>query len=259
MAKRPTALARTAQTPLLSRSQLEQESLALIERTLGGRAGLVAALTHAPKSRDLDYLLGLIGDPAHAKVPLGVLCQQGGITPGELLDAWRQGEILRGHVLATKQVVAALPAVVADVVEKAAPYEATCSSCHGLGQVTPEPTKKRPNPEPETCPACQGGGRLTYPADLDRAKIVLDLAQLTPKGGPGVLIDQRQINLRGGDGGAAGGTLEALMAASDQILYGGVVSAIPGPTVEPGAAPDPADVVDADPAPGADSSAVDPG
>ena len=26
-----------------------------------------------------------------------------------------------------------------------------------------------PNPEPQPCPACQGGGKLLYPADLERA------------------------------------------------------------------------------------------
>lgn len=264
MAKPPTLPARAPQTPLAARSVLQEESLALIEHTLGGREGLVAALTHAPKSRDLDYLLGLIGDPANRSIPLGTLCQQGGITPGELLEAWRSGEILRGHVLATKQVVAALPQVVADVVEKAAPYEGVCSGCQGVGQVTPEPTKKRPNPEPEVCPACQGSGRLLYPADLERARIVLDLAQLTPKGGGvNVLVDQRAVNV--GGHAAAGGTLEALMAASDQILYGG--GSAPTPAATPTASPaDPpaildadlippeASTIDADPAEGADSA-----
>lgn len=202
-------------------SPLEEQSLALIEKTLGGREALVAALSHAPKSRDLDYLLGLIGDPSQARVPLGHLCAQGGVTPGELLAAWRSGEILRGHVLATKQIVEALPGVVADVVKRAAPYEDTCTGCQGTGAVTPEPTKKVPNPAPAPCPACLGGGVLTFDADLDRAKLVLDLAQLTPKS-PGVVIDNRQAHLHGGGGASAGGTLEALMAASDRILYGEV-------------------------------------
>lgn len=245
MAK-PQALAPAGQRRLAVPSRLEEQSLALIEQTLGGREALVAALSHAPKSRDLEFLLGLIGDPVQAKVPLGHLCAQGGVTPGELLSAWKSGEILRGHVLATKQVVAGLPGVVADVIRRAAPYEDTCTACQGVGQVTPEPTKKIPNPEPQVCPACNGGGKLLYEADLARAELVLELAQLTSKGGGvSVQIDQRQAHLHAGGGGAAGGTLEAMMAASDRILYG-----------EPDSSPlslPPQEVVDGETLPPADS------
>jgi hypothetical protein len=235
--------------PLAVPSDLEETSLKVIEKMLGGREGLVAALSHAPKSRDLEYLLGLIGDPANAKVPLGYLCAQGGITPGELLSAWKSGEILRGHVLATKQIVEALPGVVSDVLKRAAPYEDTCSGCGGLGQVTPEPTEKKPNPEPKPCPACGGQGRLLYEADLDRAKLALELAQLTSKGaGVAVNLDQRQVHLHGG-GGSAGGALEALMAASDAVLYG-EASVLPPHTP----APPLGEVIDVDPLPGADST-----
>jgi hypothetical protein len=239
--------------PLAVPSTLEEQSLKAIEKMLGGREGLVAALSHAPKSRDLEYLLGLIGDPTNAKVPLGYLCAQGGVTPGELLSAWRSGEILRGHVIATQLTTAALPAVVGDMLKLSAPYEATCGGCQGTGTVVPEPTKKKPNPEPETCPACGGGGRLTYPADLERVKLTLELAQLTTKGGGTSLnLDQRQVHLHG-SGGSAGGTLEALMAASDAVLYG--ESSLPE-AAEP---IPPASIIDAEPLPGADSDAPEEG
>lgn len=249
MAKKPpTALQPAGTRHLALPSQLEEQSLALIERTLGGREALVAALSHAPKSRDLEFLLGLIGDPLHAKTPLGHLCAQGGVTPGELLSAWKSGEILRGHVLATKQIVAALPAVVQDVLKRAAPFVDTCTGCQGLGRVTPEPTKKKPNPEPETCPACNGGGQLEYPADFDRATLVLELAQLTQKGnGVQINLDQRQAHLHAG-GGSAGGTLEALLAASDKILYGEEENPLAPPQPE---------VLDAEVVPPADSNPLE--
>ena len=247
MAKpKPQSLQPAGSRHLALPSQLEEQSLAVIEKTLGGREALVAALSHAPKSRDLEFLLGLIGDPLMADTPLGHLCAQGGITPGELLSAWKSGEILRGHVLATKQIVAAMPAIVGDVLKRAAPYEDTCSACAGVGQVTPEPTEKTPNPEPQTCPACLGGGVLTYEADFDRAKIALELAQLTSKGnGVQINLDQRQAHLHAG-GGSAGGTLEALMAASDKILYG-------DPDTSPLALPD-EEIIDVQPLPPADSA-----
>jgi hypothetical protein len=163
------------------------------------------------------------------------------------MSAWKSGEILRGHVLATKQIVAALPAVVKDVLKLAAPYEDTCTACGGVGQVTPEPTKKKPNPEPQTCPACHGGGVLSYPADFARVEKVLEMAQLTSKkGGVEINLDQRQAHLHAG-GGAAGGTLEALMAASDRILYGEPDVGLPLTSEE---------VVDAEVVPPADSGPV---
>lgn len=253
MAKKPPmALAPAGARHLALPSVLEEQSLALIEKTLGGREALVAALAHAPKSRDLEFLLGLIGDPLQAKVPLGHLCAQGGVTPGELLAAWKAGEILRGHVLATKQIVAALPAVVQDVLKRAAPYEDTCTGCQGLGQITPEPTKKVPNPEPKTCPACQGQGKLLYEADLERAKMALDLAQLTPKGnGVQVNLNQQAVHLHQG-GGSAGGTLEAMMSASDAILYGESENPLAPPAQPPAPLP-PEDIIDAEPLSGGDS------
>lgn len=254
MAKKPPmALAPAGARHLALPSVLEEQSLALIEKTLGGREALVAALAHAPKSRDLEFLLGLIGDPVHARTPLGHLCAQGGVTPGELLAAWKAGEILRGHVLATKQIVAALPAVVQDVLKRAAPYEDTCTGCGGLCKVTPEPTKKKPNPEPINCPACRGQGVLLYEADLERAKMALDLAQLTPKGnGVSVNLDARSVHMHPGGGGSAGGTLEAMMSASDAILYGEVENPL-APPAQPPAPPPPEDIIDAEPLSGGDS------
>lgn len=166
-------------------------------------------------------MLGLVGDPRNLHLPLASICAMGGITAGELLEAYKSGEILRGHVLATRAIVAGLPAVISDTMRLAAPYEDTCYGCQGLGQVTPDPTKKVPNPEPETCETCQGSGRLLYKGDLDHKKLALELAQMTSKGGGGVSvqIDQRQAHLHAG-GEAAGGTLEALLQASDRILYG---------------------------------------
>src|SRR5258708_2490884 len=250
MARVKSALPAPRGRPTHLPSELEEESLVLIERTLGGRAALVAALTHAPASAHMEFILGLIGDPEQARTPLGQLCAQGGVTPGELLGAWRSGEILRGHVLATKQVVAALPGVVADVLKRAAPYEDTCSSCLGLGRVTPEPTRAVPNPEAIPCPACLGSGALTYEADLDRAKLALDLAQLTQRAGPAVQLNlnQQQAHFHGA---SAGGTLKPLMAASDKILSGDAAARPPlqAPPAEP---------IDADLPDGADSGAGEP-
>lgn len=223
MAKRaaqPAAsgLAKTA-APRRLPAPLVAEHLAAFEREVGGREALVAALTHAPKGRDLDYVVGILGDPEHLRRPLAECCAIGGVSPGELLEHYRSGVLARGQVLAIKAAAEQLPAVAADTVRMALPEDLTCPACAGTGQITPEPTKKVPNPEPEDCRTCRGTGTWHREGDLDHKKLVLEVAGLAGVRGPGVAVSVNQTNNLAVFG-AAGGALERMQAATDQILYG---------------------------------------
>lgn len=212
---------------------LVSASASQVEAAIGGRAALIAGLAYAPKSRDLTYVLGLIGDPEHARTPLAELCAIGGITVGELLDAYKSGELNRAQAIGTSIIGAGLPDVVADTFRLAKPYADTCSYCQGVGQTTAEPTKDVPNPEPQTCHACQGQGQLTYPGDLEHKKLALDLGKVLSKGGPQVAVQVNQsvgVHL-----GVAGGALEAMQAVTDRLLYSDEV--VEGAVVEEPAAP----------------------
>lgn len=201
-------------------------SLATLEAAIGGREALVAALLHAPKSRDLDYLLGLLATEATkvrapwAKGPssLADLCAQGGITPGELIAAYRAGELNRAQALATQKIGAHLAEVAEDTMLRALPSEGVCERCDGTGTFVPEPSKKVPNPEPEPCRRCQGTGRIVYLGDLEHKKLALDMGRLVQKGGGVSLNVQQQVGVF--TGAAAGGSLERMQAATDAILYG---------------------------------------
>lgn len=226
------------------------QQLAKLEEAIGGRDALVAALSHAPKSKDLSYLLGLIGDPQRAGESLADLCATGGITAGELIEAYKSGELNRAAALGAREVGAGLQQVVKDTMEKAAPHEGPCSYCQGLGQVTPEPTKKVPNPEPGPCEACKGAGRLLYPGDLEHKKLALDMGRMLSGKGGGVNV---QVNQQVGVMvGTAGGALEKLQAATDQILYGDGLTGVDPSRSAPGA-PGPeaveAELVDGEDAP----------
>ncbi len=224
---------------------LVARELNALEVQLGGRPAIIAALSQAPKSADLDYVLGLVADPLNASESLAAICAQGGITAGELMEAYRQGILFKGQVLAARVIAEELPAVAADTMKLAKPYEDTCNICQGTTTVVPEPPKKDPNPAPTTCPACRGVGRLTYPGDLEHKKLALELGKLTSKGA-GVIVDNRQAHLHTG-GEAAGGTLEALMRATDQLLYGGDVRPRPGTRPsQPGTEPHLEEIVDAE-------------
>ncbi len=198
-------------------SPLVVQSLAAVEAEIGGRDALVAALAHAPKSRDILYILGLIGDPRSATTPLADLCARGGITPGELIDAYKSGEINRAQALATSKVGHHLAAVAEDTMLRSLPQQATCPICQGLGQYQPEPTKKVPNPDPVACQTCQSSGVIVVPGDLEHKKLALDMGKLLQKGGGISLAVNQQVGLVFG---TAGGALEKLQAATDQILYG---------------------------------------
>lgn len=192
-------------------------SLARLEEQMGGREALVAALAHAPRTTDVDYVLGLLGDPGHAKHTLAYLCAMGGITAGELLDAYKAGELNRAQVLSTRIIGQSLPATVADTMLKSAPYEATCYRCRGTASYVPEPTKEVPNPPPGPCDVCQGTGVLVVDGDLEHKKLALELGQMTAKsGGINLQVNQQSTTFVG----TVAGSLERTQAATDRILYG---------------------------------------
>lgn len=196
--------------------QLISTSLAELEQQCGGRQSLIAGLIFAPKSRDLEYLLGVIAQPANLATPLAELCQSAGVRAGELLEAYRQGILAHAQTLSTIKIAEALPGVAADTMRLAAPYEDTCTNCQGLRSVVPDPTPEIQNPAPEPCPICNGGGRLTFPGDLEHKKLALDLGRLLPKAGGMSQSVQVGIGIQGG----TGGSLEQLQTATDEILYG---------------------------------------
>lgn len=193
--------------------------LATIEATLGGRAQIVGMLVLAPLTPDLRYLLGLLGDPLHARTPLADLCANGNVLPGVLLRHLADAALLRGKVEAAQKIGAGIAAVTADIMQRAAPYEDACHTCQGIGTVTIDPTPQVPNPAPETCDVCRGTGKLIYRPELERQKLAVDLAQLLPKGS-GVQIAVQQNNGQGAGGSGVSATLERLQALTDRVLYG---------------------------------------
>jgi hypothetical protein len=200
-------------------------SLATIEFKLGGRDALVAALSHAPYSQTLSLLLGLIGDPTRSSTPLAQLTAMAGVTAGELLEAYIAGDRLRAEALSVSKISAKLPEVAADTMRRAIPHTITCSTCRGTGTVTPVPTKQVPDPQPETCESCGGTRLLDVEGDLEHKKLALDMGRLLPKSAGMTVAIQNNNSMHGG---TAGGSLEALQAATDAILYGdGVVAPEP--------------------------------
>lgn len=210
------ALAKGAAYPVLV-----VESLAQVERDLGGRAQVAGMLALAPLTADLRYILGLLGDPRQQGKSLAEVCALGNILPGELLRHLTTAAMVVGKVKVAKTVGDGMAAVAQDVMRRAAPFEEACGACRGTGSITPEPTKAETNPGPGPCETCAGVGRLRYLPDLARQELALELAHLLPKGGGLQILNQNIAQASGGHVGGDGlSVLDRLTDLSDQVLYG---------------------------------------
>lgn len=199
------------------------EQLRNLEAELGGRARLVAMLTLAPLTPALRYSLGLLGDPRYAAKPLAEICALGNLLPGELLQHLMRASLVKGKLLASQAVGDGIAAVAKDLMEKAAPHEAACYQCRGLGTTMPEPTPEVPNPVAQECETCLGSGVLRYEPTLERQKLALELAQLLPKGGGLQILNQQIASTASGGEGSGDGQVSLfskLQQLTDKVLYG---------------------------------------
>lgn len=210
-------------------------SLAPLEGTLvtfeshtGGREALVATLLHIPLPADAKMLLGLLA--SEITTPLASLLDQCRLTPSDLYRLYKAAKEAEGHLLSAITIHNGAPAVVEDVMAKSIPYESACSVCGGVGSVTPEPSKWRPNPSPEPCKACGEKGVQTYQPDHEVQRTALELAGLLKSGG-GLSLTMQQMNVNQA-GSADPGALEQLQEAAAQILYGGAPPVVDAEYVE---------------------------
>jgi len=207
--------------------------LAKIEGDLGGRAELVGMLTLAPLTPDLRYVLGMLGDPAQKGASLAEICARGNILPGDLLRHLASAVMLKGKLKASQKIADGITAVTADIMRRAAPYEAPCNGgCQGIGTITADPTPAAPNPTPQPCEVCQGTGRLVYSPDLERQKLAIDMAQLLPKGGIQIGLNQVTHNNNHHNSNGGGGAFERFQEATDRVLYGSGEAPLEGELTE---------------------------
>ena len=207
----PLALAPKEQS--LSNAAIDAFTVAL-----GGREALTETLEIAGGTPEVDRILLLLMDSRYATWSLRKLCTLAGLTIADLFAAYKSALIVKAHVEATKVVTDHLVTVVDDIMRRSQPHEVACDTCTGLGQVTPEPTKKQPTPSPVPCLTCRGTGRQLRQPDLDRQKVALELGQLLTKGG-GINLTQNQATFVGQPASTVGsGALDALQQVVGEIL-----------------------------------------
>lgn len=195
------------------------------EQELGGRKQAIKALSIASLDTKLTPdqiadVIAVISDPANAERSLMEIAEIGGITFDDLLRVYRHALVQRAHLTCMRIACERIPAVVADVMKKAAPYQDHCSACQGIGTITPDPTRDRPNPTPVPCRTCAGAGQLLYQPTLETQKLALQLVGLLKSGGLTIIANQKQINNPTGPVLAADDVFLKVQQTADEVLYG---------------------------------------
>lgn len=213
------------------------QAIDALEVEMGGRAELLKALAAVDPTDDLSYLAGVIADPRNDAVQLSHLCRAAGVPLGELLASYKAGLLATATVSAIKTVAARTPALIEDIMRRAAPYEDACYTCGGKAH-TPDPRGADHPLVP--CETCGATGTLIYKPDLDRQKLALTLTPFGAKAGPAVqvAVDNRSVSVN--DSSPQG--LARLLEVTDQFLHRRSVAPRRVPT-EPSAEPIDAEVV----------------
>lgn len=218
-----TSLARTRDLPPAAALYDHPAVAAIIdgvEAELGGREQLLATLAHLPgDDPDTAYLLGLLADPRQSTTALSKLCRAGNVSLDEFLTAFKAGANIQMFVRTTRALAQFIPGVVTDVLVRAQPHDLPCVVCRGRGNVPAmDPKTNAPDLDkpPVPCTACDARGVQTHQADLDRQKLALSMANLLPKAGPAVAIDNRSVTVT--DTSPQG--FARLLEATDALLHG---------------------------------------
>src|SRR3990172_5206771 len=213
---RGPAAARAGLSPAAQETlSLSTAAIKVFEQALGGRQRLADILATGASDPAVERVLNYLLDVTYDDMPLPRLCALAGVTVADLFKAFQRAALVRGQIRAANQLEQHVDAVMADLLHRATPYEETRTICQGTGtMVLPPP--RRPPPAPVPCRACHGRGRVLVTPDLERQKLVLEMAQLLPKGGGGASATVNVVNA----GPAVAGTLEQLQQGVSDALYG---------------------------------------
>ncbi len=130
------------------------------------RDEMVGALYSSSDERAVR-LLQMRGDPAFAHFSLAKLCQRVGLTTIDLLNAFRNFQVLRGII----EMSRVAPEVMANVAEDARSRMETCKGCQGKGMI-----------DTRRCPQCEGEGQVRVPGSHRARKLLFEALGLIGKG-----------------------------------------------------------------------------
>lgn len=213
------------------------DAFAQFETSVGGRAALIAVLSMAEMTPEIEAVLCAVGDPKHDTIPLADICAAHALQPGHVVMAYHRAQMQQVQILALSAVAARVPEVVAEIVRMALPRTEECETCHGKGTV-PAPRRKTRGrkPSPLACPACGGKGKMHHAGQGSQQDRVLDLARLVSKGGGVNVAVQANTTVTPQAGG--GGTSSPL-GQLQQAIQATLSSKVASPSRSDGRTSDP--------------------
>lgn len=197
----------TDAAPLTTAGKSLTKVLGTFEEMVGGREGLIAALSTIELTEKEEFLLSLMEDPARGTESLFSLCRAAGVPAHSLMGLYRNAMTQQ-----TERILyGGLPQVVEGVVNRARDGKTVCPEC-GNDEVLGK----------ANCDRCGGVGFIYQLGNFDHQQLVMDAAKMLPKGGGvNVKVDQRVgVNL-------AGSLFDKFVTATDEAAY-----AIDGEIVE---------------------------
>jgi hypothetical protein len=131
-------------------------------------------------------LYAALQDPAYQTTSRMTLCRNFGISLRDLLNVW--SSYIRD--LGRLAIFTRLPEIVQQTAEDALSRDVECSSCDGMGKVMNDEGQ-------QSCPMCQGAGKIQMPADKDPRRLVLEIARLIGRNKVSVVAIQQNggVNL----------------------------------------------------------------
>lgn len=192
-----------------------------LESDLGGRETIVATLLTSPIPPDLEGLVALLADPAHAVTPLYQVAQLGGSSLPAFLHVYQTAILQRARLASLQHVAQGLPAVAEGSMVLATVREDTCRRCKGIGTIHRTgriPKGQTPEDRIVECPGCHGAGSTTITPKVDQQRLALELGGLVEGKGPAVAVNVTQNQAQFAPGPA--GDLVAMQRAVHQILSG---------------------------------------
>lgn len=212
-------------------------AFAQFEKSVGGRPALIAVLSMAELTPEMEQVLCAIGDPANDRVSLADICNTHGLQPGQVIMAYHRAQMQQVQVLALSAVAGQVPAVISEIVRTALPRTEDCTQCKGIGTIAaPRKRNRGRKPAPLVCPACGGKGKAHHDGIGSQQDRILDLARLVTKGGGVNVAVQANTNVTTPSGV---GSTSSPLGQLQQAIHAALTKQLPSPPAPDGRASEP--------------------
>jgi hypothetical protein len=130
------------------------------------RTGFDDALQSSGDPR-FQRLHDALHDDAYRKTSLGTLCRKFGISWLDLVNLWRNHNLLLGQI----RMLNHLPDIMEDIAKDSENRDGPCPRCDGIGHVMRQDGEA-------LCPQCDGAGKVSVPGDAHARRLFFEIMGL---------------------------------------------------------------------------------